>query len=115
MRLSKDLQYKTKYLLAKKQLQHGGMKQETYGVLKNNEFTFHDSITLITSNIVLKLDNSNITTFIFPAMLETIGNNAFLGCNQATFDFSNADKLKSIGDGAFRDCRAIKKLNSQKC
>ena len=122
----KYIDYKTKYLLAKKQLQQGGTVAETYGVLKNGVFEFNESILAITKDIVSKLD-SNITEFIFPAglktishgafrhrsikevkfppTLETIGDEAFFNCKDATFDFSNATQLQSIGSRAFYSCK----------
>ena len=55
---------------------------------------------------------SKNATFDFSnaTQLKSIGRNAFDGCVRATFDFSNADKLESIGEHAFYGCWEIKEV-----
>ena len=105
------LKYKKKYLISKTQLQYGGSYGGSYGVFDKEakKFTFNANITEITEEIVTSISSIfNVQLYILPKSLITIGEKAFYDLSKASFDFSEATELETIGDKAFWYCQENK-------
>lgn len=72
-------------------------------------FTFSKNLIYIDEEA---FKGSKMTSLAFPDSLLEIGNNAFSECKSLTnASFNETSSLNSFGEGAFKDCTALKSLN----